>query len=266
MKDKFKTIGEFTFFKQSSGKYSFTKDELNKTFTQSDNAIKQSLSRYRKKGKISIIRNGFYVIIPPEYSKSGILPVYLFVDDMMKWLGKKYYIALYSAAVLHGASHQQPQESYIITQNPPLRKINNNKISINFSVKLNWSLKDITEKKTDAGYIKVSSPELTALDLLYYLGKAGINRNATIIKELTEKMDKKELYETAKRYPKTSAIQRLGYLLDVVFKEKELTGFLYKAVKNKKLFYTRLSTHHKNKGEFDSKWKIIKNTDIEADI
>jgi phosphatidylserine decarboxylase len=39
---------------------------------------------------------------------------------------------------------------------------------------------------TDAGFINVSSPELTALDLLSYVDKIGMNRVITILSELVE--------------------------------------------------------------------------------
>src|SRR3546814_1865195 len=79
----------------------------------------------------------------------------------MKSLNKRYYIGLFSAAALHGAAHQQPMEYYVLTEKPALRDIKNEKLSINFYVKKDWSEDDIVQKKTDAGYINVSSPELT---------------------------------------------------------------------------------------------------------
>ncbi|MEI9912619.1 MAG: hypothetical protein WDO71_25065 [Bacteroidota bacterium] len=46
-----------------------------------------------------------------------------------------------------------------------MRGIKNKKLKINFYIKKDWSEDDIIQKKTDAGYINVSSPEFTALDL-----------------------------------------------------------------------------------------------------
>jgi hypothetical protein len=43
-----------------------------------------------------------------------MLPINLFIDDMMKSLNKRYYVGLISAAALHGAAHQKPMEYYVI--------------------------------------------------------------------------------------------------------------------------------------------------------
>lgn len=59
----------------------------------------------------------------------------------------------------------------IITKIPALRDIRNDKLTINFYTRSKWNTEGIIEKKTDAGYIKVSSPELTALDLFFTVQK-----------------------------------------------------------------------------------------------
>ena len=55
----------------------------------------------------------------------------------MKYLNKTYYVGLYSAAMFHGAAHQQPQEFYIISEKPKPRKISNDIFLINFTEKRN---------------------------------------------------------------------------------------------------------------------------------
>ncbi|MBA3065436.1 type IV toxin-antitoxin system AbiEi family antitoxin [bacterium] len=261
-----KTFKKFIFDRRAKGGYSFTLDEIKKSLGLSYNAAKQTLYQHQKKKQIAIIRNGFYVIIPPEYSHKGMLPIYLFIDDLMKWLDKPYYLSLFTAAALHGAAHQQPMESFVITVKPALRSIKNEKLLINFSVKNGWDKRDIVQKKTDAGYVKVSSMELTALDLMYYLKHSGINRCASVISELAEGMSAEKLKRTAARYAKITAIQRLGYLLDTQTGRKDLAKQLQKLLNEKKYFYTTLSPHHGKKGTFIPKWKIIKNTEVESDI
>jgi predicted transcriptional regulator of viral defense system len=147
---------------RSQGRYAFTWLEVKEQFDISDKALNQTLYRLKSKKRIAQIRKGFYAIITPEYSNYGMLPVNLFIDDMMKSLNKRYYVGLISAAALHGAAHQQPMEYYVITEKPALRDIKNKKLKINFYVKKEWVDEDVMQKKTDAGYINVSSPELTA--------------------------------------------------------------------------------------------------------
>ncbi|HCC52500.1 MAG TPA: hypothetical protein DEQ30_10950, partial [Porphyromonadaceae bacterium] len=89
---------------RSQGRYAFTAEELKDKFNLSLNALNQLLYRLKQKNEIALIRQGFYVIIPPEYSKQGFLPPYLYIDDLMKWLDKPYYVGLLSAAALYGAA------------------------------------------------------------------------------------------------------------------------------------------------------------------
>jgi hypothetical protein len=115
-----------------------------------------------------------------------MLPPYLFIDDLMKSLDKPYYVGLLSAAALHGAAHQQPMGYTVITQSPAPRSIN--RLKIVFFSRQDFLQDGIIQKKTPAGYINVSSPELTALEFFDYIRKFGINRITTVLQELAEAM------------------------------------------------------------------------------
>lgn len=251
---------------RSEGRYAFTLEELQKEFDIPYRALKQSLYRLKSKNEIIQVRQGFYVIIPPEYSKQGMLPPYLFIDDLMKSLNKPYYVALLSAAALHGAAHQQPMEYFVMAQTPAPRNINNNKLKISFSSKNTWKQTDIEQKTTDAGYLNVSSPELTALDLLAYVDKIGLNRATTVLQELAQTMKISALGKTAKHCPSTPVIQRLGYLLDKILGEEKLAKSLQKELSNRTVVPVLLSTQSGKKGEVDETWNVIINMEIESDL
>ncbi len=250
------------------GRYAFALSEIKEKFDISDKALNQSLYRLKPKKRIAQIRKGFYAIITPEYSSYGMLPAHLFIDDMMKSLNRKYYVGLISAAALYGAAHQQPMEYFVITEKPALRDIKNKKLKINFYVKKEWVNEDVIQKKTDAGYINVSSPELTALDLLFYINGIGLNRTTTILKELSSEIKASELSKAAKRYPQTAAIQRLGYLLDRELHHEKFAEALLNSLKDRKLYPVFLSNNNKGKIEasVENEWKIIKNVYVETDI
>ena len=62
--------------------------------------------------------------------------------------------------------------------------------------------------------MKVSSVELTALDLLRYpQASAGLDNIVTILADLGEKIDSEKLASVSLSFPK-SIVQRLGHLLD----------------------------------------------------
>ena len=251
---------------RSVGRYSFTLEELQNEFNISYGALKQNLYRLKSKNEIAQVRQGFYVTIPPEYSKQGMLPPYLFIDDLMKSLNKPYYVALLSAAALHGAAHQQPMEFFVIVRTPAPRSINNKKLKISFFSKNNWGQDDIVQKATNAGYINISSPELTALDILNYPQKIGLNRATTVLQELAPIMKISALVKTALRYQSTPVIQRLGYILDKILGEEKLAESLQKALNRRSSIPVLLSTQNENKGVTDETWKVIKNVEIESDL
>ena len=249
---------------RSQGRYSFTTEELKNQFNLSPNALNQILYRLKQKKKIALIRQGFYVIIPAEYSKQGIIPPYLYIDDLMKSLNRSYYVGLLSAAALHGAAHQQPTGYTVITQSPAPRSID--KLKILFFSKQQFLQDGIVQRKTPAGYINVSSPELTALDFFDYIHKFGINRITTIIQELSEEIRPAPLLKIAKQYPNTAAIQRLGYILDKAVSAVKLSDVLWKALSGKKIFPIPLSPQKEKKGKINTNWKIIQNMEIESDL
>ena len=252
---------------RSRGRFAFTLDEVRKRFnTSSDKAISQSLYRLKLKNKIVQIRKEFYTILPPEYSHQRVIPTNLFIDDMMVALNKEYYLGLISAAAIYGASHQQSMETFVITKKPALRDIKSKKLKINFYVKSYWNNEDIKQVKTDAGYMNVSSPELTALDLLFYVSSIGMNRVVTILEELFEVVKASELNRTARNYPQKAAIQRLGYLSETILNNQKLSDVLYKSINLKKGANIPLMPGRSREGEINSKWKIIHNVKIESDL
>ena len=136
---------------RSKGRFAITLEELRSKFDVSEKALLQNIYRLKVKNQIAQIRREFYVIIPPQYSNRGMLPPSLFIDDMMKFLDRDYYVGLYSAAALHGAGHQQPMEFHVIAKRPALRNIRNEKLILSFFTKRDWDKDQIIEKKTEAG-------------------------------------------------------------------------------------------------------------------
>ncbi len=251
---------------RSKGRFSFTFEELNHTFDSSEQAIRRKLYRLKADKKIAIIRKDFYVILSPEYAKDGSLPVFLYIDDLMKYLGRDYYLGLYTAASLYGAAHQQPMEYQVIVQSP-MRAIVENNTRINFLVRKVWGQEGIEKKNSAAGYFNVSSPELTALDFMSFNGKiGGISRIIPILGELIEEMKPSKMYKIASGYPQTSSLQRLGYLYDKIFNRQNLAASIQKVLENKTIQNVLLSIASPKQGNIDRNWKVDVNIIIENDL
>ena len=253
---------------QARGKYSFTTDELRSQFKVLPETLVKAIQRLKRKGKIAQVRQEFYVIVTPEYSSRGILPAWNYVDDLMKYLKRNYYVGLLNAAAIHGAAHQQPQDFYVISERPYLRDIKNKKIIIHFSIKKEWDKKDIIDKKTETGYVKVSSPELTALDLVFFQDNiGGLSRLATLLEELAEAIDPIKLAETAKRYGQITTVQRLGFMLEKVVDQKEKAEPMYEWLEKQDYFPLLLQPGKKSKNKkVNNRWKIVKNASPQSDL
>ena len=86
---------------QSKGKFAFSLMELKQSFEKdSETSLKRVLDRLSGKNKVVSVFKGYYVIIPPQYSVKGILPPAMFIDGLMNFLERNYYVALLNAAAL----------------------------------------------------------------------------------------------------------------------------------------------------------------------
>lgn len=248
--------------------YSFSLDEIAQETAGSSNSLKFELHRLSEKGEIVNLRKGFYLIITPRYSSAKKLPLQLYCEKLFKYLDRNYYVGLLSAAKFHGASHQQVQRDYLITEKPKLNDISKNTIDIRFFTTTNWSDKNIQQKKSDAGVYKISSPALTIVDLIHHQTKlGGINRILATIEELTEELTKVDLADLLSWYPSRSTLQRFGFLLEELGMEKEFQEMIYLELKAKNFFPVLLSPKSKEKpGAVDNRWKVDVNVKLESDL
>lgn len=248
--------------------YSFSLDEIAQETAGSSNSLKFELLRLSVKGEIVNLRKGFYLIITPKYSSAKKLPLQLYCDKLFKYLDMKYYVGLFSAAKFHGASHQQVQRDYLITEKPKLNDISKNTIDIRFFTTTNWSDKNIQQKKSDAGIFKISSPALTIVDLIHHQTKlGGINRMLSTFEELTEELTESDLSELLNWYPNKSTLQRFGFLLENLGLYEKFQEMIYTELKTKNFFPVLLSPKSKEKpGAVDNKWKVDVNVKLESDL
>ena len=255
---------------QKDGRICFSLAETMKKFpSHSGIVLKNSLTRMVNKKKICSVWKGFYVIIPIEYQSKGIIPEVYYIDWLMKFLGRDYYVSLLNAASFYGAAHQQPQEFTIITTPPSLRSTKKKGTKLNFNNKAIIFEQFTEQRKTPTGYIRISSPELTATDLIQFEKEiGGINRAATVLNELSECCNFNKLTKDFFQYVPTPVIQRLGYLLDEVLESKPQADDLYSCIKKYDISFRKTPLKSKKSitnCETDKKWKIIINEQIEID-
>jgi predicted transcriptional regulator of viral defense system len=250
---------------QSSGRYSFTREEAISALGVSPVALQAAARRLAAKGRIVAPRRGFYVVVPVEYRSAGAPPPSWFVDDLMEFHGHPYYVGLLSAAALHGAAHQQPQEFQVVTDTV-LRPISVGRTRFRFFMKRHHAKTPTALVKTETGSIKVSTPEATALDLVRYIGKAGqLGNVATVLSELAERINPDRLVEAARSEVELSVVQRLGYLLER-FAAPATAAPLAKWLATQRPRPVPLRPErHPKATEKDQRWLVLVNERVEAD-
>ena len=112
---RYSALSKFADSLQGKGRYAFQRAEALGALSVSDEALQTAARRLAAKKRLVIPRRGFYVIVPLEYQTAGAPPPDWFIDDLMKFQERPYYVGLLSAAALHGSAHQQPQEFQVVT-------------------------------------------------------------------------------------------------------------------------------------------------------
>jgi len=263
------SLGDWAENLAAKGGHFFSLNEARKAFSNdSEEALKLKLSRLSKKGKIISIHKGYYLIIAPQYAGKGILPPSLFINGLMEYLERRYYVGLLNAAAFHGAAHQQPQEYFVFTDFPVLRPMRKKKIRINYISKRAPADKHLEKKKTETGFINISNPALTAMDMVQFDKRiGGLNRAAVVLNELAESIKPPQLNRNLLDTVPATVIQRTGFLLEVILK-KDIGRHLYEECQKAGLEFSRvpLRTSAPTKGfSSDGHWKVIRNTEIEID-
>ena len=254
------------------GRLTFSIEDVHAQFPSANKrAVTSALRRLVEGGKIQSVWHGFYVVVPTEYELKGVVPPAVYIDQLMTHLRKTYYIGLLNAASFYGAAHQQPQEFTIIVGGATLRDKAKNGVKINFVTRKEIPHEYIQKRTTKTGYISVSSPELTAFDLLLYPKEVGsLSRVCTVLNELVDDMDFDKITPDFLGLFPVAVVQRFGYILDEVLERTDKAGVFMGKVKQAGIKFrtTPLKPDAPSSGpahEQNKTWKIIVNEEIEID-
>ncbi|KTD83105.1 type IV toxin-antitoxin system AbiEi family antitoxin [Legionella waltersii] len=252
----------------TQGQHYFTTDDMIQALNSSQINAWSLIRRLEKKGMIATPYQGFHVIIPPEFQRLGCLPPDQFIPDLMNHLQIPYYVGLVSAAQYYGASHQQAQVFQVIV--PKNRtKIRCGNVRIEFIARKNITDMPTKNFNTPKGYVSVSTPEATALDLANYpIHCGGLNNVVTILEELAEQIEPEALMKLTNQLHTTPQWQRLGFLFEVTQLE-ELAEVIENSLKKRSFRAVALVSKlaaQRNEMPFNKRWKIIENETIESDL
>src|SRR6266849_1397931 len=163
----------------AAGRLVFSRDEAQAAIGAGRGAFLAAAQKLQKRGRLLNPRQGFYVIVPPQNLNFGSPPPASFIDDLMRNI-----------------------------------QAGRSKIAFYFKKDLNAVASGIEDHKTDTGKMKVSSVELTLLDLLRYPeASGGLDNVLTIFADLAPKLDAGKMASLCNAFER-SVVQRAGYLLD----------------------------------------------------
>lgn len=271
---KRKTLAGFVDGLQSKGRISFTADEAEQALGVKRASLHSAVRKMREDGKLLLVRNGYYVIVPPQHANVGTPPIEWYIDPLMKKENTPYYVGLLTAAAYHGATHQAVMEFQVIAgKQIPEIKVGRSRIGFYYRKHMESITEGIDARKTDAGYIPCSSPELTALDLLRYPHACGgIQHIATVLSDLGRELDPPKLAFLALSFEKHQ-VQRLGYLLDFLGYDISARHLLRVLETTERFSWTQLTPFPRGTDpdlvpaitERDRRWRITVRTPIEID-
>lgn len=252
------------------GRYMFTKqDVLDLGLPIKDVSVKRSLQRLEAKGTIMSPWQNFYVAVATEYKLKGVVPPSFYIDKLMAFLGRDYYVSHLTAAALNGASHQMAMVFQTMVSGGPIRSGVKNGTKLEFTLRQKLPLEFTHKVKTQSSYMTVADAELTALDVVAENNKVGgLSRAAELLVELCEQTKWDESKLPLLSYFSVATIQRLGFILDLI-EEHEQADSLYILMKQTGKTVRRVplkQTVQVTDGmPVDERWKVIDNYELEID-
>jgi len=260
-------IREWIHSREIRGRATFSIADVKDAFAERPSkSINTELSRQVSRGRVQSVYRGFYVIVPVQYQLKGVIPPVYYVDDLMDYVGKPYYVGLLSAAALHGATHQRVMKTQVMTVVPRIKASGKNSL-------LDWNYRQeipeafVMKKNAEIGTLRYSGPELTAVDLVQFASHVGgYQRVATVLAELMDSVDMGKVDELLP-FTTVATVQRLGYLLECVLSRQDQADALFQVLKMQGSWNSILLNNDQARREEvpANRWHVNGNIDIEVD-
>jgi len=260
-------ISDWIHSREIRGRATFSIADVKDAFAERPSkSINTELSRQVSRGRVQSVYRGFYVIVPVQYQLKGVIPPAYYLNDLMDYVGKPYYLGLLSAAAMHGASHQRTMKTQVMTVVPRIKASGKNSL-------LDWNYRQeipeafVVKKNAEIGTLRYSGPELTAVDLVQFASHVGgYQRVATVLAELMDSVDMEKMGELL-RFTTVATIQRLGYLLECVLSRQKQADALFQVLKAQGTWNSILLSNGQDRrdGAPANRWHVNGNIDIEVD-
>ena len=260
-------ISEWIHGREIRGKVTFSIADVKDAFAERPvKSINTELSRQVSRGRVQSVYRGFYVVVPVQYQLKGEIPPVYYVDSLMDYVGKPYYVGLLSAATIHGASHQRAMKTQVVTIEPRIKASGKNPF-IDWNYRKEIPNAFVLKKNAEIGTLRYSGPELTAIDLVQFSAHVGgYQRAATVLAELMESVNMEKVVDLLP-FTTVATLQRFGYLLEFVLLRQKQADMLFQILKKQGSWNSVLlcNEHDRREGVPANRWHVNGNIDIEVD-
>ncbi len=235
-----------------------TKEQFDRWFKFNQALRKQVIFRLKKKGILTAIKRGVYFYSPLESGPAGS-NINEFLIPSIFFPKGNYYVGYATMYNYYGFTDQLFQVMYILnTSLQKAKAIGSMRFKmVKISPKRMYGLEKIRVK--DAGVV-VSDRERTLVDLIYFPEPVGgMKRAFEILKEQikSRKTDTAKLIKYALKFPDTSTVKRIGFILEKAGLNGRKLMPLLKAAKKTSLI--NLYPSKSRKGKINRKWMVIEN-------
>jgi predicted transcriptional regulator of viral defense system len=249
----------------SHGINSLTTNEVAELLGTTANQVSPRLASAIKRGEWIAPARGLWIPVPPEYRNWGGPPAVEFIDALMRYRDIGYYLGWLSAAAVYGSAHHAPQVTQIATSRP-IRDRKIGRVHLRFYARSNIEELPTVSRTVRYGTVKVSTPEVTALDICSDIGIAGgIGNVATVIAGLVEEspLSTDQLVSLSTYYT-PAAVRRLGWLLEHRTDAGGLDG-LAAVISQSAVTPSLLDSLSPLQGNLDKRWMVRINTEVETE-
>jgi len=235
-----------------------TKEQFDRWFKFNQALRKQVIFRLKKKGILTAIKRGVYFYSPLESGPAGS-NINEFLIPSIFFPKGNYYVGYATMYNYYGFTDQLFQVMYILNTSMQREKaVGNTRLKM---VKIPESRMYGLEKiKVRDAEVIVSGRERTLIDLVYFPEPIGGMKKAfEILKEQikSRKTDIAKLIKYALKFPDTSTVKRIGFILEKAGLNNRKLMPLLKAAKKTSLI--NLYPSKSRKGRINRKWMVIEN-------
>ena len=231
--------------------------------SSSKSALKELLSDMVRRGILMRLKKGLYYLIPYEQDPRTFMPDWhLLAEPLTK--STQHYIGYYSALQIHNLITQPSlKEQIVVAKQLRPSQIDIKGVSFQFifhNKKHFFGAKKIWIDSFDK--VLCSDLEKTFIDCLFrpdYAG--GIVEIAKAIYTSKDKIKYNQLFDYAIKFNSQAVIKRLGFLLELLEINTEITK---KLQEKKTTSYVLLDTELPKQGKRLSRWGIQQNLELES--